>query len=78
MWDVFHSFAAGITFAVGVCVGAYLCRLATREGRKEEAEEIKQHFAFVRDNLVKQVVQAENIAYCLRIISDDVESKQSR
>lgn len=73
MWDVFHSFSAGIMFAVGVCVGAYLCRLATREGRKEETEEIKQHFAFVRDNLGKQVIQMENISYCLRIISENVE-----
>jgi uncharacterized membrane-anchored protein YhcB (DUF1043 family) len=71
MIDILHSFGAGIAFAVGVTVGAILCRIATREGRKEITDDWKQHQAKVEDRLSKYVVESGRMATALEMIAKD-------
>lgn len=42
MIEIIHTFFAGITFSVGVVIGALLCRMATEKGRKEIREETRE------------------------------------
>lgn len=71
MIDILHSFGAGIAFAVGVTVGAILCRIATREGRKEITDDWKQHQTKVEERLSKYVVESGRMAAALEMIAKD-------
>ena len=51
MIDLLHAFAIGIAFSVGVCAGAVLCQLATRESRKSMSEDWKKSQATVEKRL---------------------------
>ena len=70
MWDVIYAFGIGISFSVGVGVGAFLCRVATKEGRDDTREEWKQHQKMVEDRLAGYVMHTETIAKHLGKIAD--------
>ncbi len=70
MIDILHSFGAGIAFAVGVTVGAVLCRIASAEGRKEITREWKEHQNKVEDRLAKYVIESGRIATALESMAN--------
>ena len=43
MWDMIYAVGIGFSFAVGVGMGAFLCRIATKEGRTETREDWNKH-----------------------------------
>lgn len=42
MLDFLYSFGIGISFAVGVCCGGFLCQMATRAGRKDFEKAVEE------------------------------------
>ena len=69
MIDILHSFFAGITFAVGVTVGALLCRIATKEGRKELTDDVKASHARIEERLLGSLLCHERIATSLELLT---------
>ncbi|VGO14752.1 hypothetical protein PDESU_03321 [Pontiella desulfatans] len=55
MFNVLNAFAAGIMFSVGVCVGAFLCHLASKKGRDEMKEQMLEYNKQVESRLAQYV-----------------------
>ena len=70
MWDMLYAMGIGISFSVGIVAGATLCRLATKEGRKEEAAEWKAYRDIVEERLGKTVFEQGRIADALAFFVD--------
>lgn len=70
MWDMLYAFGIGISFSVGICVGAFLCRIATKEGRKDEMEAWKKHREEVEERLGKTVFEQGRIADAITLIAE--------
>lgn len=79
MIDILHSFFAGITFAVGVTVGALLCRIATKEGRKEMANEVRESHARIEERLLGSLKCHERMAVAMETMArkSDGENDQA-
>lgn len=73
MWSVLNAFAAGITFSLGVCVGAYLARLATKQGQAEVQKDLREHAARVEDRLAKYVEHTAVIAAAAQTYMNDMQ-----
>lgn len=76
MWDMLYAFGIGIAFSVGIVAGAALCRLASKEGRKEELELWRKHRDEVEERLGKTVFQQSRIADALCFIVEDKERRK--
>lgn len=70
MWDMIYAFGIGISFSVGVVFGAALCRMATKEGRKEELEMWNKHRAEVEKRIGLSVIEHGRIADALAYFVD--------
>jgi hypothetical protein len=60
-----YSFGIGLSFAVGVGLGAFLCTIATRRGREEFKRDVLDHNKMVEDRLLKYVENTARIAAAL-------------
>jgi len=69
MWDMIYSFGIGISFAVGVGLGAYLCRVSTKKCLKEDMDYWKKHQEKVEKRLLSYVSNTKLIADALDRIS---------
>lgn len=54
MWDMLYAFGIGTSFAVGIAFGAWLSRMATKEGRAEWREETRQQHETIVSLLTKK------------------------
>jgi hypothetical protein len=54
MWDMLYAFGIGVSFAIGIAFGAWLSRMATKEGRAEWREETRQHYQTIVGLLMKK------------------------
>lgn len=54
MWDMLYAFGIGTAFAVGIAFGAWLSRMATKEGRAEWREEMRQQHETIVGLLAKR------------------------
>ena len=70
MWDMLYAFGIGISFSVGVIVGAALCRMATKEGRKDEMAAWQKHRDEVEERLGKTVFEQGRIADAIASIAE--------
>ena len=70
MWDMLYALGIGLAFSVGVGTGAFLCRIATKEGRDDTREEWIQHQKIVEDRLASYVLNTEIMAQQLKKIAD--------
>ena len=64
MWDMLYAFGVGVSFAVGIAFGAWLSRMATKEGRAEWREETRQQHETIVGLLTKknEVLEAMLVA----------------
>jgi len=62
MIEILNSLFAGITFSVGVVIGALLCRMATEKGRKEAMEESRDINRKIHDRLDRSLECHERLA----------------
>jgi len=69
MIDYLHAFGIGIAFSVGVVTGATLCTLATRQGRKEAADEMRKHFAQVEERLTGSLACHQRMAHVMEALA---------
>ncbi len=69
MMEYLHAFAVGISFTVGVTVGAILCRLATREGLREMRQIAAENSQRIEERLAKYVTHTERIAVALETLT---------
>lgn len=69
MIELLHNFFAGMTFAAGVTVGAVLCRIATKEGRKEVADDVKASHARIEERLLGSLKCHERMAAAMEIMA---------
>ena len=70
MVDIIYTFGIGISFALGIGIGAYLCRLAILQGRKDVDEGIVFHNKMVESRLKKYVEHTDRIASALEKLID--------
>lgn len=70
MWEIIHSFGAGIAFALGVFSGAVLCQLASRKGREEFVADMKAEREAMEKRLVEQCEGVLRIAVAMENISE--------
>lgn len=70
MIDILNTFLSGITFALGVALGAVLCRMATKDGRKETAEEVREINNKIHDRLNSSLLCHERMALSLEALVD--------
>ena len=70
MWEVIHSFGAGIAFALGVFSGAVLCQLANRKAREEFVSDMKAEREALETRLVEQCEGVLRIATAMENISE--------
>jgi hypothetical protein len=54
MWDMPYTFGIGTSFAVGIAFGAWLSRMATKEGRAEWREESRRQHETIVGLLTKK------------------------
>ena len=73
MISILNSFASGITFSIGVCVGAWLARLAAKQGQALVQTDLREHAACVEDRLDKYVKHTAVIAAAALMYMDDME-----
>ena len=69
MIEILHNFFAGITFAAGVTVGAVLCRIATKEGRKEMVDDVKASHARIEERLLGSLKCHERMAVAMELMA---------
>lgn len=62
MFELLHSFGAGITFALGVFAGAMLLQFANRKAREEFIEDVRRDNVEVTERVKQQVLQLARIA----------------
>lgn len=65
MIEVLHSFAMGITFALGVAIGAYLCAVASKIGGTQFRKDWQEHYRRTEERLCKTVEVQTRIADAL-------------
>jgi len=70
MWELIHSFGAGIAFAFGVCSGAVLAQMANRKARDEFVADVKREHAAVNERLTEQVAAITRVAIAAEMVSD--------
>jgi len=70
MWELIHSFGAGIAFAIGVCAGATLAQFANRKAREEFVADVKREHAAVNERLTQQVAAITRMAIAAERVSD--------
>ena len=69
MLEILHNFFAGITFAAGVTVGAVLCRIATKEGRKELTDDVRVSHARIEERLLGSLKCHERMAVAMELMA---------
>ena len=69
MVEILHNFFAGITFAAGVTVGAVLCRIATKEGRKELTDDVKASHTRIEERLLGSLKCHERMAVAMELMA---------
>jgi len=70
MWDMIYAFGIGISFSVGVGMGAFLLRVSTKEGRQQEREDWAVHRREVEERLGKYVDNTALMATALNKLAD--------
>lgn len=75
MLEILHNFFAGITFAAGITVGAILCRIATKEGRKELPDEVKSRHAVIEERLSGSLKCHERMAVAMELMARKSDGK---
>lgn len=71
MSSLIYSFGIGLSFAVGIFTGAFLCSLATRKGREGLNKSILEHNERVENRLAGYVEHSARIAIALESIARD-------
>jgi uncharacterized membrane-anchored protein YhcB (DUF1043 family) len=72
--NIIDPFVSGIAFAVGVTVGALLCRLATKQGRQAVSDEIADYHNRVEERLQKSLLVHTEMARGISRIATAVAS----
>ncbi len=62
IFDLLHSFGAGIAFVLGIGTGMLAMQLATISGRKEIAEDLKKQRHEYAEHFGKQIIMLARIA----------------
>jgi hypothetical protein len=75
MHQMIYAFGIGLSFAVGIFTGAFLCTVATRKGRDEFKHDVLDHGKRVEDRLEKYVEHTGRIAVALELINRTPASK---
>lgn len=70
MWDMIYAFGIGISFAVGIGVGALLCRIATEKGRRELSDEMREYNDKVLGVLTERALNDQAMINALNKIAD--------
>ena len=73
--ELLHNFFAGITFAAGVTVGAVLCRIATKEGRKELTDDVRASHARIEERLLGSLKCHERMAAAMEVMARKAEGE---
>jgi len=71
MWDMFYAFGIGISFSVGVVFGAFLSRVATKEGReglKSESQAWKDYRQETIERMALTALNHSRIADALEVL----------
>jgi len=80
MWDMLYAFGIGISFSVGVMIGATLCRIATKEGRKDMMASVEAHNKMVEERLSKSIFQhtriADSLSHLVDIGEENIKNKK--
>lgn len=71
MIEILHSFAMGITFAVGVAIGAMLCAWVSRISQTQFKKDWQEHYRVTEERLGKTVEAQVRIATCLEKLTKD-------
>ena len=77
MIEILHNFFAGITFALGVTVGAVLCRIASKEGRTEMVDTVKSSHERIEERLRMSLKCHERIAGAMEAIAQKSAGKNA-
>ena len=63
--NIIDPLVSGIAFSVGICLGAVLCRLATKQGRAALGDEIREYHERVENRLHESLRVHKEIAHSL-------------
>lgn len=71
MIEILHTFAAGISFAVGAFVGMTVCLLVMQATQKKFREDWSKHYRVTEERLGESMKAHVRIAECLEKLTKE-------
>lgn len=71
MIEILHTFAAGISFAVGAFVGGMICLTIVQASQKKFREDLANHYRTTEERLGESMKAHVRIAECLEKLTKE-------